>query len=82
MYLQRVERREQGKQLMFQRGLLEYKKVRSILPVARYTSKYTHADGAPVQCVDAASREEASKGREGDLASPPSLCQAADCGGL
>ncbi|KZV73525.1 SWIRM-domain-containing protein [Peniophora sp. CONT] len=27
MYLQRVERREQGKALMFQRGLLEYKKM-------------------------------------------------------
>ncbi|VDC07606.1 unnamed protein product [Peniophora sp. CBMAI 1063] len=29
MYLQRVERREQGKQLIFQRGLLEYKKMQA-----------------------------------------------------
>jgi transcriptional adapter 2-alpha len=73
MYMQRITKRREAKALMFDRGLLEYKKVcqlfygwRLIIEVPLVTSR----------------GEKTSERRKGYRPSITAICKAADCGGL
>jgi transcriptional adapter 2-alpha len=75
MYVQRVEKRRESKAIMFDRGLLEYKKVH----MKSFPNKFTPTD---FRLPDASCRKEATKRRERHLSSAATICQATDCGRL
>lgn len=70
MYAQRVEKRHEAKAVMFERGLLEYKKVCDFATVS-----WVMDIKQVCSRVDASSREETTKGREGHRPSPATLCK-------
>lgn len=73
MYFQRVEKRLESKAIIFDRGLLEYKKVcRSICVEASYPQCY----------LDPSDRKETTKGGEGIFAPFSSFCSITNCGRL
>lgn len=71
MYGQRVEKRIENKAIMFDRGLLEYKKVRAVFKANCLTL---------ITTVDARSGEETAKGGKGDCTSSPTSCKTSNCG--
>ena len=72
MYMQRLAKRREAKALMFDRGLLEYKKVR----------KSSH-DGRRIEAFPVASRgEKTSERRERHHSSIAAVCKITNRGGL
>lgn len=74
MYNQRVAKRHEAKAIMFERGLLEYKKVGLFASVTHDVSVL------PMLTIikDASCREETGERGEGHCTTPPTVCQAPD----
>jgi len=73
-YASRIEKRHEGKAIMFDRGLLEYKKARSPPPGP--------VDLSNSSSTDASSGQEAAERRKGYRSPPPPFCQIAIGSGL
>ena len=73
VYASRVEKRHEGKVVMFERGLLEYKKASCLTRRA--------VDLSNSRSTDASSGQEATERRKGYRPPPPPFCQASiGCG--
>jgi transcriptional adapter 2-alpha len=73
MYAQRIEKRREAKAIMFDRGLLEYKKVCVV------SSLCTFVDPLIISDADASCGEEETEGRKGHNPPTTTFCKARDC---